>query len=417
MEKNYSRVKAACYSINVSMAIVSNLPGVLFLTFQRMYGISYSMLGFLVVINFFTQMLIDLMFSFFSHRFNIEKAVKFTPVLTVTGLVLYAVWPYLFPDAVYAGLIIGTVIFSASGGFVEVLISPVIAAIPAENPEREMSKLHSVYAWGVVGIITFSTLFILVFGEEYWQILAMILAIVPLLAMILFTGTKIPEMETPERVSGVLSLMKNPGLWLCVAAIFLGGASECTMAQWISSYVERAVGMPKVWGDIFGVALFSAMLGFGRTMYSKIGKHIERVLLLGSIGAALCYFISAVIHVPVVGLLACAFTGFCVSMLWPGSLIVAAERIPMGGVFIYAMMAAGGDLGASVGPQFVGLVTDAVMKMPAAQNLAADLGLTAEQIGMKAGMLVAMMFPVAGAVLFTYILVSSAKAKRSAEQK
>ena len=36
------------------------------------------------------------------------------------------------------------------------------------------------------------------------------------------------------------------------------------------------------------------------------------------------------------------------------NLLVGSSRISMGGVFIYAMMAAGGDLGASVGPQLVG---------------------------------------------------------------
>ncbi len=57
------------------------------------------------------------------------------------------------------GLVIGTVIFSASSELAEVLISPVIAAIPSDNPEREMSKLHSIYAWGVVGIVIVSTSF------------------------------------------------------------------------------------------------------------------------------------------------------------------------------------------------------------------------------------------------------------------
>ena len=54
MENKYKRVKLACYAVNISMAIVSNLPPLLFLTFRSMYGLSYSLLGLLVVINFFT---------------------------------------------------------------------------------------------------------------------------------------------------------------------------------------------------------------------------------------------------------------------------------------------------------------------------------------------------------------------------
>jgi MFS family permease len=80
-------------------------------------------------------------------------------------------------------------------------------------------------------------------------------------------------------------------------------------------------------------------------------------------------------------------------MLWPGSLIVSSEKVPDGGVFMYAMMAGGGDLGASVGPQLVGVVTDTVASSAYFANLAQTLSLTAEQLGMKAGLLIASVFP------------------------
>ena len=123
------------------------------------------------------------------------------------------------------------------------------------------------------------------------------------------------------------------------------------------------------------------------------GKNVGKVLFLGGIGATACYFTAAVSSNPIIGLLACGLTGFCVSMLWPGNLIVASEKIPKGGVFLYAMMAAGGDLGASVGPQLVGIVTDAALEIPALLNWASELALSPEQFGMKLGMLVGMLFP------------------------
>lgn len=404
MEKNNKRVKFACYSVNVSMSIVANLPPILFLTFRSLYGLSYSLVGTLVLINFLTQLSVDLVFSFFSHRFNIPKTVKLTPVLTLIGLLIYAASPILFPQKVFAGLTIGTVIFSASGGLAEVLISPVIAAIPSDDPDREMSKLHSIYAWGVIPVIIISTLFIRIFGEENWQWLVLLFLVVPLSAAILFTTVTIPQMETPEKVSGAFQLLKNKGLWLCVSAIFLGGAAECTMAQWASGYCELALGISKVWGDVFGVAIFALMLATGRTLYAKIGKSIEKVLLFGAIGAAACYLVSAVTSSPVTGLVACALTGLCVSMLWPGSLVVASNRFPQGGVFIYAMMAAGGDFGASVAPQLVGVITDTVMKIPAAESIAQTLSVTVEQLGMKAGMLIGMLFPLCAIPVYYHIL-------------
>ena len=60
MTQGYGRLKAACYTTNVTMSVITNLAPILFLTFRELYGISYSLLGLLVLINFFTQLSVDL---------------------------------------------------------------------------------------------------------------------------------------------------------------------------------------------------------------------------------------------------------------------------------------------------------------------------------------------------------------------
>lgn len=403
MPNKYKRLKFACYTTNVTMSAVANLSPILFLTFRSLYGISYSLLGTLVLVVFSTQLIVDLIFSFFSHKFNIEKTVKATPLIAAVGLIFYAVWPYAFPNHIYLGLLIGSVIFASSAGLAEVLISPVIAAIPSKDPDREMSKLHSIYAWGVVGVVILSTVYIMFAGGENWQYLPLIFAVIPLVSFALFFNADIPEMETPERVSGAIEQLKSKKLWLCVAAIFLGGASECTMAQWSSGYIERSLGIDKFWGDIFGVAMFGATLGLGRTLYAKFGKQVSKILLLGAVGAFLCYITAAVSNIAVIGLIACAFTGFCTSMLWPGSLIVVQDYFPKAGVFIFAMMAAGGDFGASVAPQLVGIITDTVSSSPKMAEIASSFSISGEQFGMKLGMLVGALFPLAAIFVFLYV--------------
>lgn len=407
MLNRYSLAKFACYTANISMSVVASLSPVLFLTFHTLYGISYSLLGLLVLINYITQLAIDLIFSFFSHKFNIPLTVKLTPVFTLIGLLIYGLSPVIFADNIYLGLALGTVVFSVSGGLSEVLISPVIAAIPAKDPDREMSKLHSIYAWGVVFVIVVSTLFLFFIGNSSWQYLAFIFAIIPLVSSLLFAFAEIPPMETPEKASAAIHLLGERGVWLCVLGIFLGGASECTMAQWASGYLEGALGIDKVWGDIFGVALFSVMLGLGRTLYARFGKNIERVLMLGALGAFFCYITAALLPIPWIGLLACAFTGFCVSMLWPGSLIAATDRFPAGGVFIFALMASGGDLGASIGPQLIGLITDSVAASGIFSNVFPMFA--PEQIGMKFGMLVAGIFPLCAVFVYKKLVKSQKK--------
>ena len=400
MTKSQSRVKLACYISIIGGAVIGNLPPLLFLTFRELYGISFSLLGTLVLINFFTQLVIDLIFSFFSHKFNIPATVRMMPVLTFVGLAIFALTPWLLPNAIYGGLVLGTVIFSISSGLGEVLLSPIIAALPSKDPDRAMSALHSIYAWGVVGVVILSTIYLQLVGNEHWQWLVFAYMLIPAVTASLYFTSEIPAMETPERASGALQLLKNRSLWACVFAIFLGGAAECTMAQWASGYLERGLGLPKVWGDIFGVALFSVMLGLGRSLYAKNGKNILKVLTLSALGATLCYFVAAVSPWPLVGLIACALTGFCTAMLWPGNLIVASSRFPAGGVFIYALMAAGGDLGASVAPQMIGVVTDMALTVKPMLNLAERFNLSPEQFGMKLGMLIGMLFPMIAVPLF-----------------
>ena len=149
--------------------------------------------------------------------------------------------------------------------------------------------------------------------------------------------------------------------------------------------------------------MFALMLGIGRTLYSKRGKNIGKVIFVGSIGSALCYFAAAFSPMPLIGLIACAFTGFCVSMFWPGSLIVASERFARGGVLIYALMAAGGDFGASVGPQLIGIITDSIIEIPAAASFALKMGFEPEQLGMKAGMLIGAVFSLAAIPIYYFI--------------
>lgn len=397
------RLKYACYMSNITMSAVSNLSPVLFLTFRALYGISYSSLGLLVLINFVTQLTVDLIFSLFSHKFNIPKTVKAIPVIATVGFLIYALWPMLLPESAYTGLVLGTLIFSAASGFNEVLLSPVIASIPSEDPDRELSKLHSVYAWGVVFIIVVSTLFLLVAGHENWPFLALLFTLLPVISGVLFAGSHIPHMETPKQTSAALKLLASREVWLFVFAIFLGGAAECAMAQWSSGYLEQAFGMDKLWGDLLGVALFSVMLGLGRSLYAARGKNIGKVLTLGAIGTTACYILIALTATPWLGLLACVFSGFFVSMCWPGNLMIASRKFPESGVFIFAMMAAGGDLGASVVPQLVGIVTDKVMANPTAQSLAVRLSMTSEQLGMRAGMLCGMLFPLIAIFVYLYI--------------
>lgn len=403
--QNYKRTRLACYTAYFTMSSVFCVPPLLFVTFHGLYGISYTLLGTLVLINFFTQLSTDLVFTFFSKHFNVAKAVRIMPVATSVGLMIYALGAALFPDSAYLWFVAGTVIFSVSAGLSEVLLSPIIAALPSDDAQKSMSFLHSLYAFGVVATVSVSTLFLKLFGTDRWMYLIAFLALLPLIAAVLFMISPVPPLnegadgEKAERRKG-----KAVGLALCAACIFFGSCAENGMSNWISSFMENALNIDKTVGDILGAAMFAVLLGAGRIAYSKFGKSINRVLFVGMLGSACCYLTAGLSRSPVPAFIACIFTGLFTAMLWPGTLIFMEKNITGAGVAAYAMMAAAGDLGASISPQLMGIVIDSFSATGFAAKLSASLGLTAEQLGLKAAMITNAVFPTAGVIVLIFII-------------
>ncbi len=396
MARSFKLTRFTCFFCYLAMSSVFALPPLLFVTFRELYDISYTLLGTLVLVNFCTQLTIDLIFTFFSKHFNIKLTLRIMPLLTATGLLVYALIPALFPDIAYLGLVIGTVIFSVAAGLCEVLLSPLVAALPSETPEKDMSLLHSLYAWGVLFNITVATLYLQFVPQTYWYFLPMLSAILPIMAAVLFSLSPLPPLELSQPIKKEGGKHRTVGLLLCVLCIFLGSSAENVMTNWISSFAEAALSIPKLFGDIFGMALFALLLGIVRTLYAKYGRRIDNVLLVSMIGAAICYLIAGLVTNTYIAFAACILMGIFTSMLWPGTLILMEEKMAGLGVAAYALMAAGGDFGASLAPQLTGVIIDAVSAGEFAKTLAERLSLTPEQIGMKVGMITAALFPIFG---------------------
>ncbi len=405
---NYSKTRRACYYAYLAMASVFVLPPMLFITFHDMYGISYTLLGTLVLISFCTQLSIDLIFSFFARFFNTRLTIRLMPILTSTGLIIYALLPTLWPQQAYLWLVMGTVVFALAAGLCEVLLSPLIASLPSEHPEKDMSLLHSLYGWGVVCSVAISSIYFYIFGTENWAYLALFFAIFPLIASFLFFTSPIPVMEISSSQKG--SGGKGRMLALCVLCIFLGSAAENTMTNWISGFMENALNIPKAIGDVAGLAVFALLLAMSRVLYAKYSPSISKTLLVSMIGAAVCYLVAGTSGV-VLSFIACILMGVFTAMLWPGTLILMEQKIPSPGVAAYALMAAGGDLGASVAPQLLGIVVDKVSVSRFALELSQTSSVTPEEIGLKVGMLIAAIFPIIGTLLVIYIIKRSKKEK------
>lgn len=358
----YQYTIKACFIAYIVQAIGNNFVPLLFLTFQSEYGIPLSRITLLITFNFCIQLLIDALSARFIDRIGYRASVMLAHICSAAGLVLLAVLPGILPDP-FAGLLLAVMIYAVGGGLIEVLVSPIVEACPAENKEKAMSLLHSFYCWGHVGVVLLSTVFFAAFGTENWRILAVFWAVIPAVNCLLFWKVPIYSLlEDGETGMSLGMLMRNRIFWLLLLLMICAGASEQAVSQWASTFAESGLGVSKSLGDLCGPMFFAVLMGTSRALYGKFGDKLplQRSMKLS---AGLCIFTYLMISLspwPAVSLLGCGICGFSVGILWPGSFSIASRALPRGGTLLFALLALGGDVGCSLGPSFVGTVSSAV---------------------------------------------------------
>jgi MFS family permease len=393
--KSYRLTTISCFTGIFSQAISSNITAILFIPLMTLYGLSYIHLGLLVGINFSTQVLVDIITSRLVDRNGFRVFVLAADLLAVTGLLLFALSPVLFSN-VLVGLIISTIIFSISCGLQETILSPIVNAIPHGEKGPAMALMHSFYAWGQVATIVVTTLLLFFYGIRSWQIIVSLWAIVPLVNFFMFLAAPFPGVVHESQRLTMRDVFFKPYYLVAMLAILGGAATELVMNQWSSTFTEKVLELPKVTGDLLGMCGFAVMMGLGRLIYGRYGNkmNMNNVLVASAGAAAACYIIVAVSPVHAISLLACGVCGLAASLLWPGTLVITAEKYPLAGAWIFAIMAAAGDIGAAVGPFGAGLVTDFTRGLPAALNWAARVGLSPDQFALRAAILLAAVFPI-----------------------
>ena len=358
MKSKYQKTLIACYLGFITQAIAANFAPLLFLTFHQTYQISLGRIAFISTAFFFTQLLVDLFCAKYVDRIGYRRSVIASEVFSAAGLIGLAFLPSLLPDP-YVGILISVIIYAMGSGLIEVLVSPIVEACPFDNKDSVMSLLHSFYCWGSVGVILLSTIFFAIFGIENWRILACIWALIPLYNTFNFISCPIESLTEEGEGLSIRQLCHIPIFWIALILMVCAGASEISMAQWASAYVESALGISKSIGDIIGPCLFAVMMGMSRSFYGKYGENIDLMKFMIGSGALclVCYLLSALAPLPFLNLVGCAVCGFSVGIMWPGTISIASKKIPLGGTAMFALLAMAGDLGGSVGPGIVGFVT------------------------------------------------------------
>lgn len=393
---NYKLTKLGCYFGIFMQAIVTTILPILFVPLMDIYGFTYTQLGILVGVNFCAQVFIDILFSGAIDRWGYRRIALPSLLCGIAGLLLFSAAPILFPSQVYMGILLATIVFSASSGLLEVLISPIINAIPSDDKGASMSLIHSGFSWGEVITIVITTLFIYTFGSENWQIIALLWVIIPIIAFLLLLKAPFPATIPVEHREPPGKLLLTPFFLLSLAAIFFGAGTEHVMSQWSSAFMERALTLPKVVGDLLGMTGFAVMMGIGRIIYGTKGGrfNLNRVLIVSSSLAAICYLTVALSPWNWLNMLACTVCGIGASLLWPGTLAVCTNQFPMAGAWMFAILAAGGDIGGAFSPWLMGILVDNTQNSALAAWICQTNAATPEQAGMRIGLLSASIIPI-----------------------
>ena len=356
--KKYSLTLTACYVGYVIQAMVNNLSPLLFVQFKRQFALDSAMLSFIIFINFGLQIIVDSLSAKITEKIGYRAGAILAQVFSCTGLVCLGVLPNVINP--FAGIITATVLMAIGGGFVEVILSPVIEALPLGNKSGAMCFLHSFYCWGHIFTVLAATLYFNLFGIDAWRYLPVALAVIPLLNCITFAVCPLETLEGDETPSSYKSIFTMRGFWLFPVLILASGAAEQAIAQWASDFAEIGLGVDKTLGDVFGTCLFALGMALSRTVYGVLGEKIDLKkafvlcggLLIGS------YLLAALSPSAGLSLAGIAFGGVFVGLLWPGLYAVAGQAYPKGGTKMFGILALFGDIGCTVGPTLTGLVSN-----------------------------------------------------------
>ena len=356
----YNRTLIACYFGYISQAIINNLLPLLFVTLQGQFNLSVTQIGFMVTFNFFMQLLVDLLAAKYADRIGYRACMVIAHAACAIGLAGLAIFPFILPRP-YLGLLLSISIYAIGGGLTEVLVSPIVQALPLKRKESVISILHSFYCWGHAGVVLLTTLFFSLAGTENWRIVCLLWAIVPAANIIMCLICPICKLVEEEEQLPFRTLFTSKLFWILIVMMLCAGAAEHSMVQWSSFFAEKGLQVNKAVGDLLGPCMFAILMGITRAVYGAFGDRfpLQKVLIVTSIVCICSYFVAVFSPIPIISLIGCGFCGISVGLMWPGTFNLSAKYCVKGGTAMFALLALAGDLGCSVGPSIVSAVATA----------------------------------------------------------
>ena len=359
MKSKYISTKLACYVGYIVQAVVNNFLPILFIALQDVYGLGYEKLARLIVFNFVTQMITDLITPKIVAKIGYRKTAIMCQGTAALGLLMLYVLPK-FMSNTYLAIILSIIVYAFGSGLMEVIMSPIIEMLPTNNKSGNMSVLHSFYCWGQAFTVIVTTVLVSLFGYGGWSNVPLVWAVLPFINMFSFFKVPIVEPDKDEKKSPIKVLLKSRRFRIYMVMMLCAGACEIAMAEWASMFAQQALGVSKVIGDFTGPCAFAIFMGIGRIWYAAVSQKVSfnKTLIALSVCCFVCYIVVAFCNIPLVALIFCALCGFTVSISWPGIYSCGAVDFPEGSSAMYSIFAMCGDTGCCLGPWVLGIVAD-----------------------------------------------------------
>lgn len=347
-----------CYGAMMSLAIGVNLLPIFLVSIQSSFPgadgtlLSKEELGRLGSFTFSGLVAAILFTGPLADRYGAKVFSLIGNGLLVVGLLLTA-WSPNYTVLLWANFVLG---FGA--GVLDMVLSPVVSALNPDKRSASMNWLHSFYCVGATLTVLAGTV-ALQFNIS-WRMAALLL--IPLPAVLIFAlgAVKFPALtvEGSERTPA-RALLKQMWFIGALAALFLGGATELGMAQWLPAYAELSLKYPQWVG---GAALFgfSVCMAIGRMGIGALSTRLDSYAIMawGCGLSVVLFLVGSFCPIKLLALTACILAGLTGSCLWPTMLAVTADKYPDGGATMFGALAAFGNAGGIFMPWLVGIIAD-----------------------------------------------------------
>ena len=346
-----------CYGGMMCLAIAANLAPVYLTTFGETFGgaggLTNEQLGRIPAVMFAGLVVGILISGPLADRWGGK-------MFALIGLALICLGLGLLGGAFsYGMLLAASAVLGCGGGVVDMVMSPIVSAIQPERRASALNWLHSFYCTGAVCTALMGSAAIKL-GVP-WRAVALVLIAFPAAIFVGFARRKLPPLVHEEATRhSVYGLLSQPLFWAALLVIFMCGATEIGMAQWLPAYTERGLGYSKAAGSM-ALAGFSVAMVAGRMSAGALGHHVQPFFLMLA-----CCLITAVLfllgcfgpYAPL-ALAACVAAGLSTSCLWPTTLALTADRFPHGGGSMFGLLSASGNVGCFVMPWVIGVLSEA----------------------------------------------------------